>query len=96
MLRQCQWEGREVNCSQIFKPVITDTGVCCAFNLQSDLTESDYSRLVEETQVRLIYDAHQTDFNQVRTGAPNGIGIKRVTPRLDKGLKIIIDRNFDR
>ena len=51
MLRQCQWEGREVNCSDIFKPVITDTGVCCAFNLQSDLKESNYSQLVKETQV---------------------------------------------
>ena len=51
MLRQCKWEGKEVNCSEIFKPVITDTGVCCAFNLQSDLKESHYSTLVKEMQV---------------------------------------------
>ena len=55
MLRQCQWEGREVNCSQIFKPVITDTGVCCAFNLQSDLKESSYSQLVKTTQVKIPF-----------------------------------------
>ena len=51
MLRQCKWEGKEVNCSEIFKPVITDTGVCCAFNLQSDLKESKYSELVKKIQV---------------------------------------------
>ena len=33
---------------------------------------------------------------QVKTGAPLGVGIKNVTPRLDKGLKVILDRNFDR
>ena len=51
MLRQCQWEEKEVNCSEIFKPVITDTGVCCAFNLERDLKESNYSSLVKELQV---------------------------------------------
>ena len=48
----CRWEGKQVNCSEIFTPVITDTGVCCAFNLQSDLRESEYSHLVEEMQVK--------------------------------------------
>ena len=46
--------GKEVNCSAIFTPVITDTGVCCAFNLQSDLKESKYSHLVEEMQVKIL------------------------------------------
>ena len=52
MLRQCLWQGKEVNCSEIFTPVITDSGVCCAFNLESDLKESNYSHLVEEMQVK--------------------------------------------
>ena len=33
---------------------------------------------------------------QVNTGAPTGVDIKKTTPRLDRGLKVIIDRNFDR
>ena len=53
MLRQCLWQGKEVNCSEIFTPVITDSGVCCAFNLGSDLKESNYSHLVTEMQVIL-------------------------------------------
>ena len=51
MLRRCSWQGKEVDCSKIFTPVITDSGVCCAFNLGSDLKKSNYSDLVEEMQV---------------------------------------------
>ena len=95
MLRQCKWEGKEVNCSEIFKPVITDTGVCCAFNLQSDLKESNYSQLVDETQVEERKIDIQYVF-EVKAGAPPEDVIRNVTPRLDRGLKVIIDRNFDR
>ena len=60
MLRQCKWEGKEVNCSEIFKPVITDTGVCCAFNLQSDFKDSNYTSLVNDIQVRSMFDFYLT------------------------------------
>ena len=33
--------------------MITDSGVCCAFNLHSELKESKYSQLVKDMQVRL-------------------------------------------
>ena len=46
----------QVNCSEIFTPVITDLGVCCAFNLGIDLKESEYSSLVKEMQVQGIID----------------------------------------
>ena len=49
--RHCRWEGKQVNCSEIFTPVITDSGVCCAFNLQDHLKESAYGSLVKEMQV---------------------------------------------
>ena len=51
MLKQCWWQGKRVNCSEIFTPVITDSGVCCAFNLETRLKESNYSKLVQEMQV---------------------------------------------
>ena len=50
MLSKCSWKGEKVNCSDIFTPVITDSGVCCAFNLQDNLRDSDYSRLVHAMQ----------------------------------------------
>ena len=50
MLRQCSWLGKVVNCSDIFTPVVTDFGICCAFNVRNTLKESEYSRLVNEMQ----------------------------------------------
>ena len=55
-MRQCKWEGKEVNCSEIFSPVITDSGVCCAFNLRTDLKNSTYSQLVTQMKVAEKYD----------------------------------------
>ena len=52
MLRECWWQGEQIDCSKIFTPVITDTGVCCAFNLRTGLKESIYRQLVEKIQVR--------------------------------------------
>ena len=47
----CSLQGNEVNCSEIFTPVVTDSGVCCAFNLHMELKETQYSELIEEMQV---------------------------------------------
>ena len=65
-----RWLNKEVNCSAIFTPVITDTGVCCAFNLKSDLKESEYSHLVEEMQVQKLKVF--LFFFQGNMGAPKG------------------------
>ena len=40
-----------MECPEIFSPVITDTGVCCAFNGHVSFVESQYSELVKEMQV---------------------------------------------
>ena len=50
ILRQCSWQGKTVNCSDIFIPVVTDSGICCALNVRSSWKESNYSRLVTEMQ----------------------------------------------
>ena len=50
LLRHCSWLGKEVNCSDIFTPVVTDSGICCAFNVKDTLKESEYSHLVTEMQ----------------------------------------------
>ena len=50
MLRQCSWQGKVINCSDIFTPVVTDSGICCALNVESHLKESNYSRLVTTMQ----------------------------------------------
>ena len=47
MLSRCSWLGNDVNCSDVFTPVVTDSGVCCSFNMQDNLVDSEYSRLVQ-------------------------------------------------
>ena len=93
LLRECWLQGEEINCSEIFTPVITDTGVCCAFNLRTDLKESNYSQLVKEMQVAKIISL---GFLQVEAGAPANGKVWKATSRADRGLKVVIDRNFDR
>ena len=81
MLKKCTWQGNLVNCSDIFTPVITDSGVCCAFNHRSNLKDSMYSQLVKEMQ-----GPRDVDDMEVSTVA-SGIG---------RGLQVILDQNMDR
>ena len=81
MLKKCTWQGNLVNCSDIFTPVITDSGVCCAFNHQSNLKDSMYSQLVKEMQ-----GPRDPESKEASTVA-SGIG---------RGLQVILDQNMDR
>ena len=99
MLRQCWWQGRLVNCSEIFTPVITDSGVCCGFNLKHDLKESSYSSLVNEMQVcrELLPFTFPTHLSfQEKAGPLTEPSVWKIAPGADQGLKVILDRNFDR
>ena len=40
----------KVNCSDIFKRIPTDSGMCCALNQEEALRASDYTELVREMQ----------------------------------------------
>ena len=48
LLTRCSWAGAPINCSDIFRPVTTDSGVCCAFNAESVLRDSSFTDLVKE------------------------------------------------
>ena len=82
MLSKCSWKGEKVNCSDIFTPVITDSGVCCAFNLQDNLRDSDYSRLVRTMQE----ESRGPSERNMRTPV-SGIG---------RGLEVVLDQNSHR
>ena len=34
MFLRCSFEGNLYNCSELFKPIVTDEGQCCTFNTQ--------------------------------------------------------------
>ena len=82
MLSKCSWKGEKVNCSDIFTPVITDSGVCCAFNLQDNLRDSDYSRLVHTMQEE--------------SKGPSEEKIRTVVSGIGRGLEVVLDQNSDR
>ena len=82
MLSKCSWKGEKVNCSDIFTPVITDSGVCCAFNLQDNLRDSDYSRLVHTMQGE--------------SKGPSEEKMKTVVSGIGTGLEVFLDQNSHR
>ena len=50
MMLLCEMAGVEINCSDIFTRVPTDSGMCCALNVEDSLRASDYQRLVKDLQ----------------------------------------------
>ena len=81
MLSHCSWLGNDVNCSEVFTPVVTDSGICCAFNMQDTLTDSEYSRLVQAMRGQ-------------KSG--NNEKVKKVTSGVGRGLEIVLDQNSHR
>ena len=79
----------KVNCSSIFSPMITDSGVCCAFNLNLALKESTYSKLVAEMKVAVtfIFPQYKCTISKLlkaKAGAHplDGIQQRKATPGL--------------
>ena len=73
LLKKCFWNGKELDCSDIFKQVPSDSGMCCAFNAQSALRESSYSDLVKTMQ-----DSQHNvkiDVKKIRTGVAKGLTV---------------------
>ena len=50
LIKQCYWDGVPVSCAAIVRAVPTDSGMCCAVNLEEGLAESQYSSLVKQMQ----------------------------------------------
>ena len=50
MLLSCELAGVNVDCSDIFTRVPTDSGMCCALNVEDSLRASKYQKLVKELQ----------------------------------------------
>ena len=48
MLLSCELSGSKVNCSDLFKRVPTDSGMCCALNIKDPLKVSEYQSLIKD------------------------------------------------
>ena len=50
LIRDCKVADRKIECSKIFTKIPTDSGMCCALNVDNALKHSQYTELVEEMQ----------------------------------------------
>ena len=73
--------GNDVNCSDVFTPAVTDSGICCAFNMQDNLEDSEYSRLVQAMRGR---------------NSGNNDKVSKVTSGVGRGLEMVLDQNSHR
>ena len=58
LLKKCFLYGQEMDCRQLFKPVPTDSGICCAFNHRQLLRDSQYSHLLRIKQSQESHQGH--------------------------------------
>ena len=59
LLKACIWRGQFIPCSQIFKAVPSDIGMCCAFNMKKAeeiFEESQYLKSMTRMQMKDIYE----------------------------------------
>ena len=79
LLKKCFLYGEERDCRELFRPVPTDSGICCAFNHRQQLRDSQYSRLLKTKQ-------REERAGENSWGFPASVGVA-------KGLKLIIDQH---
>ena len=47
LLKQCELHNTVIDCEKIFKPIVTDYGICCGANTRKQLTCSQNIRITE-------------------------------------------------
>ena len=64
LLKTCIWRGLSVPCSQIFKAVPSDIGICCAFNMKKAeevFKESQYRKSMTFMQMRDLEESREPE-----------------------------------
>ena len=79
LLKKCFLYGEEKDCRDLFRPVTTDSGICCAFNHRQRLRDSQYSRLLQKKQ-------REERAGENSEGFQASVGVA-------KGLKVIMDQH---
>ena len=84
LLKKCLLYGQEVDCANLLRPVTTDMGICCSFNHNNVLRDSEYLHLLRRKQEVL----KGTDNDDYETHlAEIGLG---------KGLQVFVDQHSNR
>ena len=75
LIKECKVGNKEINCSKIFQKVPTDSGMCCAMNMENALKDSDFSKLVRDMQITDYLGAGKMEVIKAKPGRRNGIRI---------------------
>ena len=89
LLKKCEWQGKDTNCSDLFKTVPTDSGMCCAFNRDEALKESSYLDMVRKMQ-----KADRKIMNKDETTQEESIRNVKVGKR--NGLRLVLDQHSNK
>ena len=80
LLQKCSLYGKEEDCSKLFKPILTASGICCSFNHKTILRDSEYRKLLKIKQ----------NMN------PEDEALYHAEINVGKGLQIFVDQHSNR
>ena len=76
ILSHCSWRGVRVDCKELFNTVPTDSGMCCAFNMDSDmLRDSLYKDMLEDMKEENNEKDKRKNY-EVLAGKKNGLTVR--------------------
>ena len=73
LIKECKVGNKKIDCSKIFQKVPSDSGMCCAMNIEDTFKNSDFSELVRSMQNK--DESIKTDMIKSKPGKENGIRI---------------------
>ena len=94
-LQSCNWKGKSMVCSAIFKKILTDRGICCAFNkpeadaLYAKSTYTNILKEVAEEEKRLSFDDSTIPDWFVENSEP------KTAAGINMGLSVMLDTHTD-
>lgn len=98
MVLKCKFGGAETNCSNIFIPVITDEGLCCAYNTVDStfmFTREARTRIENTRSSNLVGVDWTAENGYPPDLPPNHFPQEAVGPGESEGLTVILDANVD-
>ena len=90
MVGRCRWQGQEVDCRDIFTPVATDSGICCAFNPRQLLKEGNCHGQGEDMEYSCLVKEIQEAESSVKMGKED---VRKAAFGRKKGLQVVLDQH---
>ena len=86
LLKSCIWRGQSIPCSQIFKAVPSDIGMCCAFNMKKAeevFQDGQYRKSMTRMQMKDIKESNGIE-------KPNDSKQMNIEPQVGRSKGLVI------